>query len=71
MQKAVQCLIDHDVIPESELRKAKWLKGDRVILNAEFTNWYTTHDNVNYKGRTLPDWTDQAEKAGETWQCPL
>ncbi|GAB3883667.1 hypothetical protein GCM10027612_16150 [Microbispora bryophytorum subsp. camponoti] len=67
--KAVQCLLDRDAIPEEQLRSATWLKEGKLLPNADFTDWYTTHDNVKYQGQTLVEWTEQAEKAGNTWRC--
>ncbi|MFC0865663.1 hypothetical protein ACFHYQ_25535 [Sphaerimonospora cavernae] len=69
--KAAQCLVDHDAIPEGELRKATWLKGKKIIPNIDFTNWFNQHDRVKYKGHILSDLIEQARDAGETWKCPL
>ncbi|GIH69040.1 hypothetical protein Mth01_12930 [Sphaerimonospora thailandensis] len=69
--KAVQCLVDNHAIPEDELRGVEWLDGRRLIPNAAFTDWYSTHENAKYRGQSLLAWTDQAEKAGSAWRCPL
>ncbi len=70
IEKAVQCLLDRGAIPDEQLRSATWLRDGKLLPNADFTDWYTTHDNVKYQGQTLLDWTEQAEKAGNTWRCP-
>ncbi len=70
IEKAIQCLLDRNAIPDEQLRSATWVREGKLHPNADFTDWYTTHDNVKYRGQTLLEWTEQAERAGNTWRCP-
>ncbi len=71
LEKSMQCLLDHDAIPESDLKNPTWLNGKKLVPNLDFTVWYNGHSKIRYRGHTLPEWADQAEAAGEAWKCPL
>jgi hypothetical protein len=69
--KTVQCLIDHNAIPKNDLKAATWVTNGQLAPNVDFSNWYGTHENVTFGGKTLLAWTEEAEKEGKSWKCPL
>lgn len=42
---------------------ASWYHNGAISPNADFTDWYTTHDRVVYAGRRLEEWVREAEHA--------
>ncbi|GIH69039.1 hypothetical protein [Sphaerimonospora thailandensis] len=42
-----------------------WYKDGAIIPNAEFTDWFSTHERVKYGDRRLEEWVRDAEHAME------
>ncbi|MEU7888132.1 hypothetical protein AB0B54_21730 [Microbispora bryophytorum] len=40
-----------------------WYQDGAISPNADFTDWYSTHEGVVYGGRTLEEWVREAEHA--------
>ncbi|MEU7913489.1 hypothetical protein [Microbispora bryophytorum] len=40
-----------------------WYRNGAISPNADFTDWYTTHERVVYGGRRLEEWVGEAEHA--------
>ncbi len=69
--KVIECLARNDAIDRQELAEATWLKNGRVSPNVDFNDWYSTHEQAVFAGKTLVDWTAEAENQGSKWKCPL
>ncbi|MEU8275487.1 hypothetical protein ACFYOK_26095 [Microbispora bryophytorum] len=67
----VQCLVDSDVIPKSELSTRSWLVDGRIQPDAAFTTWVASHADTVYRGKTLQVWEDEATAGWPRWRCPL
>lgn len=67
----IQCLIDHDLVPESELQGRSWLENGKVKPDASFTAWVSTHRDTVYRGKALQVWEDEATAAWPNWKCPF
>ncbi|GAB3883672.1 hypothetical protein GCM10027612_16160 [Microbispora bryophytorum subsp. camponoti] len=40
-----------------------WYQDGAISPNADFTDWYSTHEGVVYGGRRLEEWVRDAEHA--------
>lgn len=69
--KAVECLANNGAIPKQDLTRATWLKDGKVSPNVDFNDWYSTHEKAVFEGKPLTTWTNEAEVAGSSWNCPL
>ncbi|GAA4204066.1 hypothetical protein [Microbispora amethystogenes] len=67
----VQCLVDHDRIPRSDLSGQPWLVQDKVRGSAELVEWLSVHRETVYEGKTLHAWEDEATAAWPGWKCPF
>ncbi|MBD3143063.1 hypothetical protein [Microbispora bryophytorum] len=67
----VQCFVDSDVIPKSELSTRSWLVDGRIQPDAAFTTWVASHADTVYWGKTLSTWEDEATAGWPGWRCPL
>jgi hypothetical protein len=62
----VQCFIDHNLIPASQLKKQSWYHSGKVTTNADFYNWYRFQEALVIKGKQLDEWVHDAAFNG-TW----
>ncbi|WP_433499363.1 hypothetical protein ACQP1K_03135 [Sphaerimonospora sp. CA-214678] len=67
----IECLANNDEIDRQELSDATWFKDGRVSPNVDFNDWYSTHEQAVFAGKTLVNWTNEAERMGVGWKCPF
>ena len=65
-----QCLVDHKLIPDSDMGGKSWLKGGTVVPSAELASWANEHSDTVYGGKKLYEWEDEATAAWPDWRCP-
>ncbi|MEW9530391.1 hypothetical protein [Microbispora sp. NPDC049125] len=70
VHRAVECLVQKGAIGSADLDNATWFKSGKVVPNTDFNDWYSTHEQTMYDGRTLVEWTSDAQAAGSAWRCP-